>query len=214
MKRGQRLFVSLGLSAVLAGCGMERDTHPTAAGGLHASLTSEVTSEAALLVGNLTNPAPRAGNGILRYNAGDGAFIDAIAPEGSGPTTNPLVGPCCMAFGPDENLYVSNLFGPAIADRAVFRYNGVTGEFMDVFIPGASGGLVRPLVLVFGPDGNLYVRQPHGGTPGRVRGDRRRWSESAGGSAVLCLWARRKPVCREPGDSPHPALQRHYRCVP
>src|SRR5207253_1000711 len=97
------------------------------------------------------------GNGILRYNAGDGAFIDAIAPEGSGPTTNPLVGPCCMAFGPDENLYVSNLFGPAIADRAVFRYNGVTGEFMDVFIPGASGGLVRPLALVFGPDGNLYV---------------------------------------------------------
>ena len=58
------------------------------------------------------------------------------------------------------------------------------------------------------------LRQPHGGTPGRVRGDRRRWSESAGGSAVLCLWARRKPVCREPGDSPHPALQRHYRCVP
>ena len=156
MKRGQRRVVSLGLGAMLVACGAP-DRAPTGVGGLHASLTGEVSSEAALLVGNLTNPAPRAGNGILRYNAGDGAFIDAIAPEGSGPTTNPLVGPCCMAFGPDENLYVSNLFGPAIADRAVFRYNGVTGEFMDVFIPGASGGLVRPLALVFGPDGNLYV---------------------------------------------------------
>src|SRR6266702_2254923 len=157
MNRGRSSFVSLSLSALLAACGTERGSQPTAPSGLRASLTVAVTSEAALLVGNLTNPAPRAGNGILRYNAGDGAFIDAIAPEGSGPTTNPLVGPCCMAFGPDENLYVSNLFGPAIADRAVFRYNGVTGEFMDVFIPGASGGLVRPLALVFGPDGKLYV---------------------------------------------------------
>jgi streptogramin lyase len=63
-----------------------------------------------------------------------------------------------MVFGPDENLYVSNLLGgPTFAQRGVFRYNGVTGEFMDVFVPGGSGGLRRPLVLVFGPDGNLYV---------------------------------------------------------
>src|SRR5439155_971550 len=100
---------------------------------------------------------PRAGNGILRYNAGTRAFIDAIVPEGSGPTGNPLLGPCCMVFGPDENLYVSNLLGVALTDRGVFRYNGVTGEFMDVFVPGNSGGLRRPLVVVFGPDGNLYV---------------------------------------------------------
>ena len=46
-----------------------------------------------------------------------------------------------MVFGPDENLYVSNLFGAALTDRGVFRYNGVTGEFMDVFVPGNSGGL-------------------------------------------------------------------------
>ncbi len=113
--------------------------------------------DGALLVGNLRTPAPNAGNGILRYNASTGAFVDTFAPEGSGPAGNPLLGPCCMVFGPDENLYVSNLFGPTFGARGVFRYNGATGEFMDVFVPGGSGGLRRPLVLVFGPDGNLYV---------------------------------------------------------
>src|SRR2546426_5603718 len=148
---------SLGLVALLVACGTDRHQLPSELGRLGASATEgSQAGEGALLVGNLTNPAPRAGNGILRYDAGTGAFVDAIVPEGSGPAGNPLLGPCCMAFGPDENLYVSNLFGPAVPDRAVFRYNGVTGEFMDVFIPGASGGLVRPLALVFGPDGNLY----------------------------------------------------------
>jgi len=157
MSLGRSSFASLSLCALLAACGTERGTQPTAPNGLRASLTVAVTSEAALLVGNLTNPAPHAGNGILRYNAGSGAFVDAMVPEGSGPPTNPLLGPCCMVFGPDENLYVSNLLGVALTDRGVFRYNGVTGEFMDVFVPGNSGGLRRPLVLVFGPDGNLYV---------------------------------------------------------
>ena len=157
MNRGGSRVVSLSVGVLLAACRMEPDTHPAAPGGLRASLTGESTSEAALLVGNLANPAPRAGNGILRYNAGTRAFIDAIVPEGSGPTGNPLLGPCCMVFGPDENLYVSNLLGVALTDRGVFRYNGVTGEFMDVFVPGNSGGLRRPLVVVFGPDGNLYV---------------------------------------------------------
>src|SRR5207247_9709602 len=127
-----------------------RRRHAPATQGPHAT-------DGALLVGTLTDPAPRAGNGILRYNAGTGAFVDAIILEWSGPAGNPLLGPCCMVFGPDENLYVSNLFGAALTDRGVFRYNGVTGEFMDVFVPGNSGGLRRPLVLVFGPDGNLYV---------------------------------------------------------
>jgi DNA-binding beta-propeller fold protein YncE len=131
--------------ALLSTCGAESNAQASEA------------DDGALLVGNLTTPAPHAGNGILRYDAGSGAFVDAFAAEGTGPAGNPLRGPCCMAFGPDENLYVGNLFGVAIADRGVFRYNGATGEFMDVFVPGGSGGLRRPLGLVFGPDGNLYV---------------------------------------------------------
>jgi DNA-binding beta-propeller fold protein YncE len=152
-------LVALVPLALLSACGLEPRSLPSAVNGLQASATlaSQDQSDAALLVGNLTNPAPHAGNGILRYNAGTGAFVDAIVPEGSGPAGNPLLGPCCMVFGPDENLYVSNLLGAALTDRGVFRYNGVTGEFMDVFVSGNSGGLRRPLILLFGPDGNLYV---------------------------------------------------------
>jgi len=112
--------------ALLITCGAESETQESQADG-------------ALLVGNLTTPAPHAGNGILRYRAASGAFVDAFAAEGTGPAGSPLLGPCCMVFGPDENLYVGNLFGVAIADRGVFRYNGATGEFMDVFVPGGSG---------------------------------------------------------------------------
>ena len=156
-RRGVSL-VSLGLVVLLVACGTDREPLPSGVGRLSASATEgSPASDGALLVGNLTNPAPRAGNGILRYDAA-GAFVDAIVPEGSGPAGNPLLGPCCMVFGPDENLYVSNLLGgPTFAERGVFRFNGVTGEFMDVFVAGGSGGLRRPLILVIGPDGNLYV---------------------------------------------------------
>ncbi|MCA9278029.1 MAG: hypothetical protein H6815_04485 [Phycisphaeraceae bacterium] len=40
---------------------------------------------------------------------------------------------------------------------AVLRYDGTTGAFIDAFVPSGSGGLDRPVNLVFGPDGNLYV---------------------------------------------------------
>ncbi len=100
--------------------------------------------QSAFFVGNFSPEGTT--NGILRYN-GRGSFIDRMVPEGSGGLT---IG-CCMAFGPDENLYVGS---PLTAN--VLRYNGVTGEFIDEFIPSGSGGLVVPLTLVF-RDGRLYV---------------------------------------------------------
>ena len=100
--------------------------------------------QSALFVGNFSPGGTS--NGILRYD-GRGAFIDRMVPEGSGGLT---IG-CCMAFGPDENLYVGS---PLTGN--VLRYNGVTGEFIDEFIPSGGGGLVVPLILVF-RDGLLYV---------------------------------------------------------
>ena len=34
---------------------------------------------------------------------------------------------------------------------------GATGEFIDEFVASGSGGLIFPIILVFGPDDNLYV---------------------------------------------------------
>jgi streptogramin lyase len=106
-------------------------------------------SKTALVVGNFI-PGSSA-NAILRYDAA-GQFVDVLANLSlpNGPR-----GGCCLTFGPDEHLYVS-AGGGAIAGH-VNRFNGVTGKFIDRFVAPGSGGLMRPLVIVFGPDGNLYV---------------------------------------------------------
>ena len=57
-----------------------------------------------------------------------------------------------LAFGPDGNLYVSDLN----ADR-IFRFNGSTGAFIDIFVGAGSGGLSGAELLVFGSDGHLYI---------------------------------------------------------
>jgi len=101
--------------------------------------------EAGLVVGNLMFDS---NDGVLRYD-GLGTFIDkmiAVPDAASG-----LIAPCCLTFGPDENLYLSNPPG-----GTVLRFNGVTGEFIDTFVPIGSGGLVFPLILVF-HDGYLFV---------------------------------------------------------
>src|SRR5437868_3680468 len=45
----------------------------------------------------------------------------------------------------------------SFSSNAVLRYDGVTGNFVDAFVPPGSGGLVQPNGLRYGPDGNLYV---------------------------------------------------------
>ena len=44
--------------------------------------------------------------------------------------------------------------GSSLASE-VLRYDGTTGDFIDVFASG--GGLDIPVHLTFGPDNNLYV---------------------------------------------------------
>lgn len=64
-----------------------------------------------------------------------------------------LDGPTAAVFGPDGNLYVASFDSDEI-----LRFDGVTGEYIDVFVTAGSGGLNGPDAgTTFGPDGNLYV---------------------------------------------------------
>jgi DNA-binding beta-propeller fold protein YncE len=123
-------------------------------------------SETVLIVGNFIPMATT--NSILRYTT-RGDFIDVMVNLSlpGGPR-----GGCCMAFGADENLWVSAVGGAVMAGR-VNRFNGVTGEFIDVVIPPATGGLVRPLAIALGPDNNMYVGDIETGSESIYRFDGR-----------------------------------------
>jgi subtilisin-like proprotein convertase family protein len=86
---------------------------------------------------------------VTRFNGQTGAFIDEFVTRGSGG----LDFPWGLAFGPDNTgdgaaeLYVASL-----RTNNILRYNGATGAFLGVFVPGGSGGLANPNMLTFGPD--------------------------------------------------------------
>src|SRR5262249_61962367 len=61
-----------------------------------------------------------------------------------------------IIFGSDGNLYVADgngdTDGNGINDGRIVRYNGVTGAFIDEFVPiSGNGGMSHPQGLVFGP---------------------------------------------------------------
>lgn len=103
--------------------------------------------------GNLYVP-DNVGDNVYRFDGTTGAFTDVFVATGSGGLDTPRA----LIFGPDGNgdgnrdLYISS----AQTD-SVLRYDGMTGAFIDAFVPSGSGGLNDPTAIVFGPDGNLYV---------------------------------------------------------
>ncbi len=94
------------------------------------------------------------GNNVYRFDGYTGEFIDVFIPTGSGGLDTPR----SLIFGPDGNGdgYEDAYITSAQTD-SVLRYDGITGDFIDAFVPTASGGLNAPTALLFGPDGNLYV---------------------------------------------------------
>ncbi|MBD2043118.1 hypothetical protein [Microcoleus sp. FACHB-672] len=118
-----------------------------------------------LLVGNSR------GNNVQRVDAKTGEILGEFIPANSGG----LFAPDTLIYGPDGNadgiqdLYISSGDKPATSQEqgasVVLRYDGVTGEFIDVFVgdnPNTpdvdeSGGLHRPYGLAFGEDRDLYV---------------------------------------------------------
>jgi DNA-binding beta-propeller fold protein YncE len=100
---------------------------------------------------------------VLRYDEGTGDFVETFVPRRSGGLNQPWG----VLFGPhDQNLYVSSgEFGGPGQLKAVLRYDGATGAFIDNFAIG--GDLKSPRGIIFGQDGNLYVAD-HSSTGGRV----------------------------------------------
>lgn len=95
-------------------------------------------------------------NRVLRFDPATGALIaplvfdDVLTPQDE---TGGLSGPTAAIQGSDGRIYVASF-----NTDNVLRYDGVTGAFIDVFVPAASGGLNGPDAgMTFGPDGHLYV---------------------------------------------------------
>jgi hypothetical protein len=142
---------------------------PAGSGGLGIPDGLLFGPEGNLYVGSLETDS------ILRYDGITGDPLPSagnsgatFVPSGSGGLTfgSPGSDDAWMIFGRDGNLYVKS-GGIHGSPGSVLRFNGATGEFIDVFVPEGSGGLTGPRALVFGPDGNLYVNSSDPG-PGSV----------------------------------------------
>src|SRR5579884_392757 len=96
---------------------------------------------------------------IDRFDGQTGAFLGYFVSAGSGGIAHPGF----MVFGPDGNLYVSDVhagqilryYGPNSANPGA--PDPAPGQSGAIFIPPSSDGLDAPGGLAFSPDGNLYV---------------------------------------------------------
>ncbi|UTY59278.1 hypothetical protein [Massilia sp. erpn] len=109
--------------------------------------------------GGLTNPsAPNFGpddlmyigdfatNKILRFDK-NGKFVDVFADH----ETSGLSQPYMPTFDATSFYIASG------GTNSILRWDIKTKEFLGAFVPPGSGGLVHPVGLEFGPDGNLYA---------------------------------------------------------
>ena len=81
-------------------------------------------------------------NRVLRFDR-DGDYAGDFFPAGSGG----LASPVGITFGPDGHFYVAGAATPQTA--GVFRYNGTTGEFIDVFVGPGDGRATGPRQVEF-----------------------------------------------------------------
>ncbi|MBM4005276.1 MAG: phosphatase PAP2 family protein, partial [Planctomycetes bacterium] len=95
-------------------------------------------------------------NGVTRYDALTGAFVDQFIAAGD----HGLWYLGGMDFGPDGNLYIAN----AYSGGSILVYDGSSGDFLSEIVPPGGSGLVDPRGLTIGPDGNIYVASDRGST--------------------------------------------------
>jgi len=95
--------------------------------------------------------------GVLQFDGTDGHFIGQFTQGGD------LLEPRGVAFGPDGNLYVTDIESSDPSDPTfprgparVARFDGTTGQYIDDAVPFGQG-LKGSRHLGFGPDGRLYI---------------------------------------------------------
>ncbi|NNF43151.1 MAG: hypothetical protein HKN62_08880 [Phycisphaerales bacterium] len=121
--------------------GSTGDLVPDGAGGLDKPAGIEFGPAGSILV------ASSGTHEILQY-ASDGTPAGVFVSSGSGGLTRPFG----LTFGPDGDLYVTS------DENQVLRYDGATGDFLEVFVSVAdNGGLNQPRGLAFLPSGDLLV---------------------------------------------------------
>jgi hypothetical protein len=81
-----------------------------------------------------------AGSKDLSQFDSSGNFLAKIVSAGSGG----LGLPSCLTIGPEGNIYICS----SDTDQ-VFKYDGTSGAFLNVFVETAAGGLNQPVSIVF-----------------------------------------------------------------
>lgn len=99
------------------------------------------------------------GDSVLRFSGTDGSPLGDFVSAGAGGLHEPKD----LAFDAQGRLYVAS----HLSDQ-VLRYDGQTGEFLDVAVD-AQSSVKRPFGLAFGPDGDLFVSSRAQGIVGRYR---------------------------------------------
>jgi hypothetical protein len=106
------------------------------------------------------NPIP---SSIQRFDVATGQRVDVFVASRSGG----LVVPGSISFGTDGDLYVASF-----AEKAVFRYDGDSGAFVERFanLNDITDAPCQdcPTGVVLGPDGNMYLDTRHPGPLGGV----------------------------------------------
>src|SRR6266404_4837313 len=128
---------------------------PSGSGGLSYANDLHFGPDGNLYVDNSSGAGKDHGK-ILRYDATTGDPLPSAGKDGANfitPNDGGLVWANGFAFGPDGMLYVANDFTPN-GPSNILRFDGTTGNFVDVFV---SGGLGFVDGILWGPDGNLYV---------------------------------------------------------
>jgi hypothetical protein len=118
------------------------------------SFSEETENIGGLTVGpdeNVYVSANTLGDGRVYRYAPSGTFLGTFAGAH-------LTAPSGLRFGPDKNLYVaSQLISDQSNGGQVLRYSGTDGSFIDSFVSPGSGGLRKPIDLLFGRNQDLYV---------------------------------------------------------